>query len=76
MKVLLGIFGAICIFIGWVAGVTSTVIWVAHGIYELVKTDLPFWDILLGNGGLWLLQIVLGLILLGIGYITTAIAAD
>ena len=76
MKVLLGIFGVLCTFFGWIASVTSTFIWVAHGVYELVKTDLPFWDILLGNGGLWLLQIVLGLLLLALGYVITKIAAQ
>lgn len=58
------ILGLIFLVVGWIATATSTFVWVAHGIYELIKTDYSFWAILLSNGGFWILQLVVGIVLI------------
>lgn len=58
------------IILGWLLLVTSTFVWVGHGIYQLVKTDLSFWSVLFTNGGFWLLQLIVGLLLIGVGVAT------
>lgn len=57
--------------IGWVAIVTSTFIWVGYSIWELVKTDQGFFEIVLPNTGCWVLQIVIGIILIMISPVLT-----
>ena len=49
--------------VGWGGLVSATFIWVAHGIYELIKTDQSFWEILIFNSGFWVLQVVVSFIL-------------
>lgn len=60
----------IFLVVGWIAAATSTFVWVAHGIYELIKTDQSFWAIVLGNGGFWILQLVIGILLIGLAKAT------
>lgn len=43
--------GAVLILLGWVLLATSSFVWGGHGIYELIKTDKSFLDILLPNFG-------------------------
>lgn len=65
------ILGLIFLVVGWIAAATSTFVWVAHGIYELIKTDYSFWAILLSNGGFWILQLVIGILLVFLAKLLT-----
>lgn len=53
--------------LGWILSVTSAFVWGGHGIYQLVKTDLSFWSVLFTNGGFWLLQLAIGVMLVFVG---------
>lgn len=64
--------GLLVLIIGWLLVVTSTFVWVGHGVYQLIKTDFGFWSILFTNGGFWLLQLIIGLLLVGVGLVTKA----
>lgn len=63
MKALLAFLSLV---VGWLAAVTSTFIWVGYSIYELVKTNQGFFEIVIPNAGCWLLQIVIGVILISL----------
>lgn len=57
-----GFIAVVLMVIGWAATVTSTFIWVGYSIYQVIKTDLGFFEIVLPNAGFWLLQLVAGVI--------------
>lgn len=58
MKILSLIF----LLIGCFLCVTTTFVWAGHGIYELIKTDQDFWEVLLFNGGMWVFQLGIGIV--------------
>lgn len=53
-------------FVLWLA----TPVWIVKLIYDLVKTDDSFWFVLLSNTGCWVLTLVVGFILMWVGYLT------
>ncbi|AUR87481.1 TMhelix containing protein [Vibrio phage 1.101.O._10N.261.45.C6] len=59
------------ILLGYILLISSTFIWVGHAIYQVVKTDLGFFSIALPNIGYWVLQIVVGIFLVGLGVLST-----
>ena len=61
------IVGVSSLVLGWVSLVTATFFWVGYSIYELVRTDAGFFSIVLPNVGFWVLQLIVGLILLMVG---------
>jgi len=71
MEVLRVLIASISLVLGGLLATTSTVIWVGYSIYEMVKTEQGFFEIVLPNAGYWLLQTVVGIILLTIAKVTS-----
>jgi hypothetical protein len=51
---------------GWILAISSTFVWIGYSIYQTIKTDLGFFEIVLPNIGFWVLQTVIGVLLVGI----------
>tara|TARA_R110000851_G_scaffold271720_1_gene424358 strand:+ start:759 stop:971 length:213 start_codon:yes stop_codon:yes gene_type:complete len=61
------LLGAILVFLGWVGLVSATFMWGGYGIYQLVKTDIGFFSIILPCLGWWVLQMFISWIMLMVG---------
>ena len=55
------------ILVGWLGIVTGNIFWIGHAIYQLVKTDMGSFTIVLSNFGFWVLHMVLSIVLIAIG---------
>lgn len=66
MKVLGGLF----LFLGWLLLVTTTFLWGAHGIYQLVTADIGFWTVVGTNVFGWVVQGLVGGVFIVIGLAT------
>lgn len=59
--------GFIAIVLGWIGLISSNLIWIGHGIYQLFTTELGFFEVVLTNGLFWLIQMAVSLVVLLIG---------
>jgi hypothetical protein len=59
----------VLMIIGWSLLATSTFVWGGHTIYQLVKTDLSFWYLMLSNTLFWVIQLIVGYLLLIAGVV-------
>ena len=55
------------LLVGWLGIVTGNIFWIGHAIYQLVKTDMGFFTIVLSNFGFWLLHMAISIVLLLVG---------
>lgn len=62
-------FNGLMIFLGWLGLVSGNLLWIGHGIYELVTKDEGFFSIFFTNLGWWVLHMIVSFFLLGVGYV-------
>ena len=55
------------LFLGWLGVVTGNLFWIGHAIYQLVKTDMGFFTVLLSNLGFWVLHMLVSIIFIVVG---------
>lgn len=55
------------LFLGWLGIVTGNIFWIGHAIYQLVRTDMGFFTVVLSNFGFWVLHMAVSIVLIAIG---------
>lgn len=55
------------LLVGWLGIVTGNIFWIGHAIYQLVKTDMGFFTIVLSNFGFWVLHMAVSIVLIVVG---------
>ena len=60
----------IAILLGWLGLISANLVWIGHGIYQLITTNLGFFEVLFSNGLFWLIHMVVSFISLCIGFAT------
>lgn len=52
------ILGSVLLFLGWIGIISATFVWGGYGVYQLVKTDISFFSVVLPCLGYWVLQMI------------------
>lgn len=66
------ITGGILAFLGVLGAWSAIFIWIGYSLYQVLKTDLGFFDIVLPNLGYGVLQFIVSYILVLIGAVLVA----
>ena len=56
--------------LGWILLATNLFVWIGYSVYQVLKTNLGFFEIILPNIGYFALQAILGFTLLVVPLLT------